>query len=255
MITVGSILLAGLCFAGSIDHTDAPRQSCDHPLSELPSGWIHIPQRTVDTWTGAFHDSVSGAFVSFDVTTTSNTVGHPRANRRGSETTQGIVDGIPYDLTRTNDPTAEGAQSTRPDGQGAPELKGNTDFGRARIVVSFRGAERVWVFRVTAYSQLQEERVRALLVGSDAHFCHGQPIEDPGHDTVVAANTYRSLRSGSTASAVLALLGRPQGSQPKGPDGLALWYLVSDGPSGYRHARLDFDKSQRLQGKALDARP
>ena len=256
MIIIGGALLAGFLSASSTDFADAPRQSsCEHPLSALPSGWIHVPQRTVDTWTGAFHDSLSGAFASFDVTTTANTASESRANGNGAETTQGIADGIPYEVTRTVDPATTGAQNAAPDVRGAPALKGTVAPDRARISVSFRSAARVWVFRATAYSRLQEERVRALLLGSDARLCHMQPTEDPGHETVVAAHTYRLLRHGSPASAVLALLGRPQGSQPRGPDGLALWYLVSDGPSGYRHARLDFDKSQRLQEKTLDAQP
>ena len=176
MIIIGGALLAGFLSASSTDFADAPRQSsCEHPLSALPSGWIHVPQRTVDTWTGAFHDSLSGAFASFDVTTTANTASESRANGNGAETTQGIADGIPYEVTRTVDPATTGAQNAAPDVRGAPALKGTVAPDRARISVSFRSAARVWVFRATAYSRLQEERVRALLLGSDARLCHMQP--------------------------------------------------------------------------------
>src|SRR5688572_11611485 len=39
---------------------------CHEPLQESPA-WTYIPQRVVDSWTGAYHDAHSGAFLVFDV--------------------------------------------------------------------------------------------------------------------------------------------------------------------------------------------
>ena len=36
------------------------------PLAPLPQGWCHIAGRGRDSWIGAYHDTQSGAYVSFD---------------------------------------------------------------------------------------------------------------------------------------------------------------------------------------------
>lgn len=44
-----------------------PRPAVTGVLGSLPAGWLYLPMDGVDSWVGAYHDSVSGTFLAFSV--------------------------------------------------------------------------------------------------------------------------------------------------------------------------------------------
>src|SRR5688572_3328171 len=70
-VILGLVALFNLCgaFVGAgpfLPVGSAVEPACTHPLTDLPDGWIVLPQGVFDSVPGGYHDAVSGAFVEFD---------------------------------------------------------------------------------------------------------------------------------------------------------------------------------------------
>jgi hypothetical protein len=235
--------------------TSGTTAECHEPLQASP-GWTHIPQRPVDSWTGAYHDAHSGAFLEFDVVT-AGTLSADRAEKPGIETDiiAGTVGDANYQVRRV--PIREEVHPRLgAAGQSSQGDKAALPGGRATrlyIVLSWR--DRVWTFASDTYSAEQEQRVRDFVIGEELRLCKGDDIGDgPLYHSVVKASAYTALRKDATLREVLTAFGQPLGATPRPPDGVGLRYLVEEKAESHKQVELYFDRQQRLIAKQLAQR-
>ena len=226
--------------------------TCKEPLSATP-GWTYIPQRTVDSWTGAYHDANSGALLVFDVAP-AGTLAADRLESSGErgDAMRAVLDGLNYEVRRIKN---IGEHLRRKGGAGnrASSQSGHyPGVSATRLSVVFHGRDRTWMFTSDIYSAAQEARVRDLLIGDVLRLCEA-PVKgfEPEYDSAVSSSAYEALKAGATLMDILAALGRPLGVEALPPEGLALWYLVQSEGGAFRHAKLCFDHQQRLTSRKI----
>lgn len=250
-----------LSVGGSASHSYPVQPVTEpQPLVDLPSGWIHLGAECTDCWMGAYHDSASGAYVSYSVEHPGNFGDwlDPGRAAPGDEFSEGIVNGIPYrKVTFDNARLRVRHMLERGFGDTLENLgkMGEVAFrllppaNCSLVSVGFILEKENRLFTCAVCTEQQQNRVNALLF-------QGMRLqrtrEAPWRSQSVTMGDYAKLMPGMTFSEARQLLGWARGSYQVSSDSFALIYFVFDGADKGREARLFFDRSQVLVKKELD---
>jgi hypothetical protein len=230
-----SMLLLGVYLGTFLDarppQTKADGRTCRGPLV-APKEWTYIPLRTVDSWTGAYHDATSGAFVSFDVVWAGSeqalaTFGTPAS----SVVKRGHIEGVAYEMYRTTDVPLDRLQvGCRGSSEG---LNSRSADSATVLKVQFLTDDRLWTFAGSAVSGAQEKRISELLVERTLRLCRGrlESVESERDDVPVTATANEALHDGTSVEEVMAAFGRPVSAMFLPPRGFILWYMLET-PNG-----------------------
>jgi len=255
-----------LCFAvacaGDPSTTDRPETS--GPLKDLPAGWVYLPRSYVDVWTGAYHDAVSGAFVSFIVGERVDEIEFwtdMQPNEPDVATTSGDVEGIPYRTVRVESPRDKMVNHLETEfGQPIEELSG---FARtlppascpSLRVVSFRptNGDVTWAFTAASCNASQEARVTELLFSQMRIRLQTDRPDLEEQTKRLTRAQFQGLALGTKLSDLRQMLGPPADSYRVSTDGFAVIYFVSqEHVDPARNGTLVFDRLQTVIEKELE---
>lgn len=197
-------------------------------MGSLPAGWLYLPMDGVDSWVGAYHDSVSGTFLAFDVCHRSYTGCNAAAPAAYVE--DGSFGQRHYWVigSQRGDSQAE-----------CPSLL---------IEMAMPGVR--WRFSGRNCSPEQERRLRELLLSSAAEVRAYANEERPPMGGLTASQA-TALALGTPWTQVVARFGRPFRVRPDPAGGFSAHFFVPP-PSGepgtgrLRALRLVVDQSHRI---------
>jgi hypothetical protein len=222
------VWLAPLGFSVHTSGEDVPRQS-------LPGGWVYLEGEGIDSIMGAYHDSVSGAFVRVEVAPESVVTpwAQYRAERSGAKPEESVVAGSK--VLRVTTPLTEGGCEERT----------VTLLRTGKSWISGEPETMSWNMGSTLCNDLQRTRFDQLVQDLPVRF-GGWPPADAAPERSLEERDIRRVRQGTSWSDVRQRLG-PSVRVEIGRDG---GFVVS-----YRVARkwatLRFDKAQRLASTSL----
>jgi len=202
-------------------------------IAEVPESWVFLEGEGIDTSVAAFHDRISGAFVTYEAgfSFVITPLVESRAKLPRATSSAGEADGVPYKVVTV--PPA-------------------SDKGCEEIAVSFlpRDQERPasWNFWTAACTAQQRERAMALIL-SKAHVAQKWRKEDWIHGGgFVERSVVAALKAGTPWPEVRAKVGAP-GAAARAPDnGFMAEYELRLPRSAKRPAFVTvvFDQAQRL---------
>lgn len=227
------------------------------PLKDLPVGWLHLPTRWVDQWHGAFHDSVSGAFVYYSIAS-EHDQRMALLGREGDKVEEGVIAGHAYKVRMGSD------ARSRYEAIYADALQGPEEVSRLTrrllpaktdqiLLISFIVGSQEWAFEAAIRDEGMEKRVRQLLLAeprlaADPSGCDRQRRDLGG----VAPKTFQNLQIGTGAIKTLEALG-PAHQVLIGDDGgFGLDYMLQSGHGEVTYGHLFFDRRQLLVRKHRD---
>jgi hypothetical protein len=220
---------------------------------------MHLPTLWTDRWRGAFHDSVSGAYLFYYV------------DGRGERAKRAAI------LTRPDDAIEEGQvgehkyklvqgfdarvryERLYADGLGGPlglaermrRLLPGSTARFLRVVFPMQDGE--WGFEAAPRTEDQSTRIRDLLLGAPRLWTEAEECDmavRSGDD--LSRDAYEQLQVGGTATSILDLAGPAAQVLPLGEDGFALEYNLRSKGRYAGLALLSFGRNQRLVDKQLD---
>jgi hypothetical protein len=218
---------------------------CVAPISGVPDGWLWMPTRVVDSAPGAYHDKISGAFVSYDgldrdgILAQSHRKEHPLRVSGHRGTTPYELEVIPDIREHLIDQGRRRWGSEFPEGTIAADTLPLAGARRLKLRFVTHSAE--WWFTSDVYSKTQEKRVRQLLLGPTSGLCeHLVASESEGQG--LGPDVLKALVPGTPAQQVLQIPNvLPYVAYPVGRVGFRLFYSTEDG-----NIRLHFDQDQAL---------
>lgn len=237
------------------------------PLQRLPMGWTYLPNPGVDLWRGVYHDSISGAYVTFGGDYRGRLDLSPPPERRlwGSDTsdvvTQGVVGGVPYELVRAQHPRArelEYIERTSPELEPQHYEKTLPPPGCSPLLrVTFlpNSSDYVWWFTATVCDDQQEFRVEELLLGElRLRLSKVGPDLDRGNFLPERRTIARfeDVAIGAKVDDVILALGPLASVSRVGTDGFLLeYYIWEEGVEDPRNAAIEFGRTQTVTKKSL----
>ena len=266
MTSATTVLLWALCAAASGQTVGMPSatQARDrsHPLLLLP-GWVHLGEIHIDMWAGAYHDSVSGAFVRYRLvhgddpgveTTSGDIVEEGTLGKRRFRVWRG-PDAFARDLREYQRIRAEiGESEDAPVPEEIAERfppKGTRAFVVAygSTVTSGHGksstkAPAYWVFEAGVAGPVQQARLDGLLIRRDPFARNKLPCQSDEF-TFVPIDRLNAVPLGTSFERVLETLGPPNVATQVG-SGFAIEYFVKENAPGQEWVRLTFGQDQRL---------
>lgn len=257
------VLLAAIAPSGCVAlgaataHDGSQRCTAPQPLKNLPPGWLHVPIRIADQWTGGFHDADSGAFVYYRV-------GKP--DRERAKMLALPSDAVEHgDLGGYHFTARSGADARRRyEALYAEPSDGSVEIAQltgqllpppmARLLfVAFDVGSQEWAFEVAANGDDQMARARALLLEELRLWTEPRPCDAERHgDGGITPTQYDAIQPGSSAAMLLDSLGPAQSARGADSDGLVLNYMLEIGDRVLGSGQLIFDRAQHLVRKQRD---
>jgi len=202
-------------------------------IADVPEGWVFLESEGIDTSCAAFHDRLSGAFVTYEAgfSFVITPLVESRAKLPRATSSEGEAEGVPYKVVTIRPASPEACEE---------------------IAVSFlpRGQQMPasWNFWTAACSAEQRERAMVLIFGK-AHVAQSWRKEDWVHGGgFVERSHVAALAAGAPWPEVRAKLGAP-GAAAKAPGhGFMVEYELRQPRSSKRPAfvTLVFNQAQQL---------
>jgi hypothetical protein len=236
------------------------------PLDRLPPGWVWIPRYSPDSWRGAYHDAVSGAFVSFDVGAGPSPVAFwrdPKRRRSEDRYEAGRVGALRFEWLDLPDFRARVIASHRRDlgldpsvvypEPGSFEERLYPPEGVRHLKATLADGKRWWPFEAELCDATQERRIRELLLGAD-RVARGRVGGWRGPAAVLGPEARDTFAEEPTYEAFVRRYGQG-GIQRTGCEVFSLSYPVR-GPDDHaiEEWRISFDRERRFLAKDLRPR-
>lgn len=192
-----------------------------YPLTTAPEGWIYLEKDFIDTFPGAYHDSVSGAFVRVEVALVPHVISwsEHQARSRGAVVTRAETDGVPYFMERRKHISADEQAKYRT----------KLEEGCEQIAIHFlpKGSEGPsWHLRGEACTPTQEERMLALMRGMASTVKNWPDGVRPPSGRLVTPQELAGIAPGMNWERVRARLGPPAQAEKSAADGFVVTYDV-----------------------------
>jgi hypothetical protein len=239
MLNLGFGLLLLLFGGGHATPAEAKRKAPEaQPLKDLPSGWTYLRRQGVDTWPGAYHDRISGAFVEFDLGTGIFTgwLSETAAQKQRLQCDDGQLGEVRFRRCRLPGQVC-GSQ------QGAAAA-------RYRLVVNFHtnsGPWTLWSFAANLCDGLQAKRVEELLFEKNRLWLESLDEARTDHVRYLSDRDLTDTKPGMDWREISDRLGPPAESERDAPDGFRVLYWIG-GPET-KQVWLVFDRGQKLVSK------
>jgi hypothetical protein len=234
------------------------------PLDRLPPGWLWIPRYSPDSWRGAYHDSVSGAFVSFDRGRESNPVEYWRHAKRShgdDRYERGRVASLTFEwlelpafrnriIAAHRADLGLDASVVYPE-PGTYQERIYPPDGAVRIAVVLSVGGRSWPFEADLCGgPSQRDRIHDLLLGED-RVARNRVGGWRGPTAVLPSDAAKTLVEEPTFEAFVRRYGQGGIDRPD-CDGLELLYPVRGATdSEWLEWHLTFDRERRFLRKDL----
>jgi hypothetical protein len=218
------------------------------------AGWTHLPVAWLDVWSGAYHDSVSGAYLYYRIE-------KPDAKRSSvmrqpaDVVTRGLLGEYPYEIRTGENARARYEALWAEALQGPPELAESMRRllpaqGATYFAVTATVGPEEWTFESAPTKPDQEARIRQLFLSRARLATKPEPCDASRkvqHSIPVAA--YEAVPLGATVNAAIAALGPAFQAIRVGAGGFLLEYRLERDGHEVGFAGLVFDREQKLTAK------